>query len=68
MTSVRLNITDSKVQFFLELIRNFDFVEIEEIDSDEAISDNIRQGWREVQMIEKGTLQAKPIAALLDEL
>lgn len=68
MTTVKLNIADNKLSFFLELVRSFDFVEIEEIDSNEAIRENIRQGWREVQMIEKGTLKAKPISALLDEL
>ena len=68
MAAIKLNIEDSKLAFFMELIQNFDFIEIDAEDSDVAIRQNIKQGWREIKMIENGMLKAKPIAALFDEL
>ena len=68
MAALKLNIEDNKLAFFMELIQNFDFIQIEDEDSDVAIRQNIKQGWQEIKMIENGTLKAKPIAALLNEL
>ena len=68
MAALKLNIEDNKLAFFMELIQNFDFIQIEDEDSDTAIRQNIKQGWQEIKMIENGTLKAKPIAALLNEL
>ena len=65
MTHIRLAIKEKKVAFFMELIKNFDFVKIEEDDSDEAIKANIKQGVKELNLIKKGKLKAKPINQLL---
>jgi hypothetical protein len=57
MTQLTLNIKESKVQFFLELIKNFDFIKIESI-SDQEIKNNIRQGYKEIQLIEQGKMKS----------
>ena len=67
MTAIKLNIEDSKLAFFMELIQNFDFIEINIEDNDADIHQNIKQGWKEIKMIEQGKFKAKPIAALFHE-
>jgi hypothetical protein len=72
MTQIVLNIKDSKVGFFLELIKNFDFVKVEKQDYTEPtkdeIKENIKQGLKEVQLIEKGKMKATPLNDFLNEL
>ena len=72
MTQVTLNIKDSKVGFFMELINYFDFIKVDQQDkgepTKEEIKENIRQGLREVQLIEQGKMKATPIKDFLDEL
>ena len=48
-----LLVDDQKLSFLLELLHNFDFVEIrDEEDSVEAIRDNLQQGLREVKQLQ----------------
>jgi len=51
----------------MELIKNFDFIRIEDVDSKAAIKANIKQGVKELNLIKQGKLKAKPIKQLLDE-
>ena len=37
MTQITLNIKDSKIEFFMELIRNFSFVKVDQQDEDKNI-------------------------------
>lgn len=72
MTQITLNIKKSKVGFFMELIRNFDFVNIDQQDdgepTKEEIKENIRQGLRELNLIEEGKLESRPAKEFLNEL
>ncbi len=70
MKQIVLHIKDSKLPFFMELIRNFDFVQIQENDdlTKEQILAGIKQGLQEVQMIEEGKMKGTPLKDLLDEL
>jgi hypothetical protein len=72
MTQLTLNINDSKVGFFLELIKNFDFVRVENLDYKEPTKDeikkSIKQGLKEVQLIEQGKIKATPLKEFLNEL
>jgi len=75
-----LKIQEDKLKFFRELIRNLDFVQEEKVeDSDsgdeeyreptkEEIKENIRQGLREVKLIEEGKMKSRPAKEFLDEL
>jgi hypothetical protein len=70
MKQITLNIKDSKFKFFLELIKNFDFVQVEENEGDakEAILANIKQGLEEVKLVQEGKMKSRPAKELLDEL
>ena len=72
MTQITLNIKDSKIGFFMELIRNFSFVKVDQLDDDEPtkqeIKENIRQGLRELKLIEEGKLETRPAKEFLNEL
>lgn len=75
-----MKIQEDKLKFFRELIRNLDFVQEEKVeDSDsgdeeyreptkEEIKENIRQGLREVKLIEEGKMKSRPAKEFLDEL
>ena len=70
MRQITLTIKEGKFKFFMELIKNFDFVQVEndKDDSKEAILANIKQGLREVKLIQEGKLKSRPAEKLLDEL
>ncbi len=68
MTQITLAIKENRVAFFMELIKNFDFITIEDFDSNEHIKANIKQGVKELNLIKKGKLKSKPIKQLLDAL
>ena len=70
MKQITLNIKDSKFKFFMELIKNFDFVQVEENegDSKEAILANIKQGLEEVKLVQEGKVKSRPAKELLGEL
>jgi hypothetical protein len=72
MTQITLNIKDSKLGFFLELIRNFDFIKMEkeyysELTKNE-IKENIRKGLKEIKLIEQEKLKTRPAKEFLNEL
>ena len=66
MTQVILKVKDDKLSFFLELVENLGFVEIE--DSKEAIMNNIKNGFEEMNLHKQGKLEATPIDEFLNEL
>ncbi len=64
---IELEIKDSKVDFFLELIKSFSFVKV--LGSDSAkIEKNIAQSVKELNLYNKGKLETTPIEDLLNEL
>jgi hypothetical protein len=68
MAQITLHIKDSKVPFFMELIKNFDFVEVDEYPTKEEVKKNIRQGLKELQLVGQGKLKSRPAKEFLDEL
>jgi hypothetical protein len=66
---VLLDIKDDKVDFVLELLRNFRFVKAEPLTPYKAeVFEGIRQAVEEMNLIKSGKLQPNPIKDLLDEL
>ena len=50
MKQVTLNIKDGKFQFFMELLKNFDFVQIDpDGDSKEEVISNLKEGFKEMK-------------------
>lgn len=68
MAQITLNIKDSKLPFFLELIKNFDFVKVDDYPTKEEVKENIRQGLRELKLVEQGKLKTTPLKDFLNEL
>ena len=69
MKQVVLNIKEGKFQFFMELVRSFDFVQIDDDgDSKEAILSNIKKGLEEVKLARQGKLKTTPAKDFLNEL
>ncbi|MGV8092152.1 MAG: hypothetical protein AB2L24_09855 [Mangrovibacterium sp.] len=52
----------------MELIKNFDFVEVDEYPTKEEVKENIRQGLKELQLVGQGKLKSRPAKEFLDEL
>ena len=69
MKQVILNVKESKFKFFMELVRSFDFVRIDDDgDSKEAILSNIKKGLEEVKLARQGKLKTTPAKDFLNEL
>ncbi len=80
MALITVKIKDSKVSFFRELIKNLDFVQEEKLEESEnrddeyreptkeEIKENIRQGLREVKLIEEGKMKSRPAKEFLNEI
>lgn len=71
MKEVTLYIQENKFKFFMDIVRNFDFVKVGEVDkgdTKETILANIKTGLEEIKQIEKGKLKARPANEFLNEL
>ncbi|WP_149243647.1 hypothetical protein [Dyadobacter sp. 32] len=72
MATLTLEIKDEKLKFFKDLIQNFSFVKVQETesdgDSDEQIIENIRQGVKEMRLVEQGKMRSRPAKEFLKEL
>lgn len=72
MAVLTLEIDDKEVGFFKNLIDHLPFVRIqnegEEEDSDEAVTNNIRQGLRELRAVEQGNMKSRPAREFLNDL
>lgn len=80
MKQIVLNVPDSKYRFFMKVIKNFPFVEVEEnrnklleletkLNPDKSkIWGNIKEGLKEMELIEQGKMKAKSAKEYLNEL
>lgn len=68
MKQIILNIQESKYNFILELLKNFDFVEIEDGDAKKDIEKNLRQGFKDLKRYKQGELKTTPAKDFLHEL
>jgi uncharacterized protein YlbG (UPF0298 family) len=63
--------TDKEYNHFLELAKNLHYVKKVEVDNEpskEEILNNIRAGFEELHLIQKGKLKATPLKEFLNEL
>jgi len=67
---VVLNVASRKYNFLMELLRNFNFVQIEENDGDsrEEIIANLKEAAKSLKLIEEGKLIGRPAEELINEL
>ena len=82
MKQLILNIPDNRFGFFMEVLKNFEFVRVDSKSDKKTLSEiesvmsphkrkiwrDIKEGLNDVKLIEEGKLKAKPLKELLDEL
>ncbi len=69
MRQVTLNIREGKYQFFMELIKSLDFVQVADgEDTREEIMGNLEEGFKEMKLYKEGKIKGTPLKDFLDEL
>jgi hypothetical protein len=70
MKQVTLNIKEKKYEFFMELLKNLDFVQVKEIegDSKEEIRANLERAFKDLKLYKEGKLKTSPAKNFLNEL
>lgn len=68
MKQITLKIKDNKFKFFLELISNLDFVQIDDADSKDDVLNNLKSGLKEVKKYQQGELNTSVAEDFLNEL
>lgn len=71
MATITVEVEDAELVFLRELLTKFPFVKISEDveeDSEEAVRANIREGIRELSLVEEGKLKARSAREFLNEL
>lgn len=72
MATITLDVQDKKLDFFKELVSQLSFVKIQEEepdeDTDEQVIANIRQGIKEMRLVEQGKMKSRPAREFLNEL
>ncbi len=76
MKQLTVEIPDNQFAFFMNLIENLKFVQIVEpsilekslSEDQKEIWKNIRNGFYEIKMVEKGELKSRPVGDLLKDL
>lgn len=69
MKEVTIKIPENKYTFFMELVKSLGFVQVEEEeDTKEEVIANLRQGFKEMELIKQGKLKGTPFNDFLDEL
>ena len=67
---VVLNVAPRKYAFLMELLGNFNFVEVEKNDSDsrEEIIANLKGAAKDLKLLKAGKLETRPLKDFLNEL
>lgn len=64
-----LDIKDSKVSFFMELLKSFSFVKAQPLSDEKALLiKEIKEAVHYMNLVKAGKAKAKPAKKLLDEL
>ena len=69
MKEITIKVPENKYTFFMELIESLGFVQVgEEKDAREEVIANLREGFKEMELIKQGKLKGTPLNDFLDEL
>jgi len=69
MRQITLNIKEGKFQFFMELIKSFDFVKVDnEEDSKKEIIANLKEGFNDMKLYKEGKMKGTQLKDFLNEL
>lgn len=67
MKEVTIEVKEDKYRFFMELLKNLDFVSIKSSTKKELLL-NVARGMKEVSLAEKGKIKSRSAKAFLNEL
>ncbi len=67
MKEIVLEVREEKYRFFIELIKNLDFVSVKSQSKKELLL-NIAKGMQEAALAEKGKIKSRPAKSFLNEL
>jgi hypothetical protein len=68
MKEITVRVKEDKYKFFLELIRNFDFVTISKEPGKKELLLLIAKGMQEANLAAKGRIKSRPAKSFLNEL
>ena len=77
MATITVEVENKKLKFFKELIDQLSFVKIQENvsdvdtsdeDTDEQVIANIREGVRQMRLVEEGKMKSRPAREFLKEI
>ena len=72
MATLVLEIPNRKLKFIKDLLSHFTYIKVQEPeldeDTDEEVIANIRQGVKEMRLIEQGKMKSRPAREFLNEL
>ena len=71
MRHITVYTTDNEYSHFLELVKNLHYVKKIELDNElskEGIVENIKEGFKEMQLIKQGKLKTTSLNDFLNEL
>lgn len=80
MKQIVLNVPDSEYRFFMKVIKNFPLVEVDEkktklleleaklTPSNRKVWEDIKEGLKEVELLEQGKMKARSAKEFLNEL
>ncbi len=69
MKQIVVNVEESKYQFFMELIKNFDFITVAKADKKKnMLLKEIAEGMQKANLASEGKIKTRSIESLLDEL
>lgn len=72
MATLILEIPNKKLKFIKDILSHFTYIRVQEPepdgDTDEEIIANIRQGVKEMRLIEQGKMTGRPFSEFLKEL
>ncbi|MEO6639511.1 MAG: hypothetical protein ABIN25_14620 [Ginsengibacter sp.] len=67
MKEITLEVDEKKYNFFLDLLKNFDFVSIKKDSKKETIL-SIAKGMQQARLAADGKAKSRPVKSFLDEL
>lgn len=69
MASYNITVPDGKSDFLLNMLNQYDFIEVTSKTSyEDEVLDNVRKGVEEMKLINQGVIQGIPARSVLDEL
>ena len=69
MKQITIKVPENRYTFFMELIKSLGFVQVEdEEDTKEEVIANLRQGFKEMELIKQGKSKGTPFKDFLDGL